>query len=321
MKHKGILLTVLLLISGTLFSQVIDLRGAWKFHIGDNSSWSSKDFNDASWESIEVPSAWEDQGFNGYDGFAWYRIRFDGRRLNKNEFYYLNLGFIDDADQVFLNGKFVGFSGQLPPKFKTAYNNERRYTLPNDLINFSGMNTIAVRVFDVVHGGGIIDGDIGIYAAGRNNRLLIDLQGIWQFTPSRNEERVKNNLAWENIMVPSPWEYQGYPKYDGFGWYKRTFTIPKDFTKESLVLILGKIDDFDKVYFNGTLIGSTNDHQPFGSSHSYEEVRVYSIPPTLLVRNGINTIEVLVEDTGNIGGIYEGTVGITTRSNYERYFQ
>jgi hypothetical protein len=109
-------------------------------------------------------------------------------------------------------------------------------------------------------------------------------------------------------------------KIDGFVFYKKKFNIPANFTKQPLVLMLGKIDDFDRVYFNGKFIGSTNDRKPFGSSHSYEENRVYGIPAELIKYNGPNTIEVLVEDTGNFGGIYEGIIGITTRSTFEKFF-
>ena len=311
---------ILAFIYPAVHAQVINLKGRWKFHVGDDASWSATKFNDSQWESIQVPSAWEDQGFNGYDGFAWYRIKFDGRRLDKDQVYYINLGFIDDADEAYLNGTFIGFSGQCPPKFKTAYNSERKYVLPSTLIDFAGENTLAIRVFDVGQGGGIVDGDIGIYSVSEGARLLIDLQGIWSFATSKRGERISSEGNWVNMMVPGPWEFQGYARYDGFGWYKRTFTVPSNFTKEPLVLLLGKIDDFDKVFLNGTLIGSTNDGRPYGISRSFEKSRVYDIPQHLLKRTGTNTIEILVEDMGNVGGIYEGVIGITTRSNYVRYF-
>ena len=85
--------------------------------------------------------------------------------------------------------------------------------------------------------------------------------------------------------------------------------------------MLGKIDDFDRVYLNGKLIGKTKDHEGFGASNSYREDRAYPIPADALRRNGSNTIEILVEDIGNIGGIYEGIIGITTKDNYERFFR
>lgn len=292
--------------------QVINLNAKWKFQIGDNQLWAAREYNDNNWESIIVPASWEDEGYNGYDGFAWYRIKFDGRKLNQESFYFINLGYIDDADEVYLNGELIGFSGSCAPKFKTAYNTERRYHIPQHLINYQGENTVAVRVFDGVHRGGITDGSLGIYRIVTNAKLLIDLQGIWSFALSTNGERIQVNSKWQNILVPSPWEFQGH-KYDGFAWYKKTFKLPANFTKADVVLLLGLIDDFDKVYVNGKLIGSTNDHKRYGSSSSYLQNRKYNLPQDILIRNGINTIEVLVEDIGNVGGIYEGLIGIALK--------
>ncbi|HLZ16893.1 MAG TPA: beta galactosidase jelly roll domain-containing protein [Cyclobacteriaceae bacterium] len=320
MKYLFLFIAASLLKFTPGIAQEVNLKGHWKFHIGDKATWSSTHFDDADWEVIYAPSPWEDEGFNGYDGFAWYRKKFDGHQLEKGENYYLNIGFIDDADEVYLNEKLIGFSGSMPPRFKTAYNSERKYPIPNEAINFDGDNVIAIRVFDVTLGGGIIEGDLGIYRAAKN-RMLVDLQGLWDFVPVGDREE-KENVEWKKIIVPSSWEHQGY-RYDGLAWYKRTFVIDSKIIDrdEDLVLLLGKIDDFDKTYLNGKLIGRTNDGQPFGQSDSYERLRVYPIPLNLLKKKAPNTIEVLVEDMGNIGGIYEGPVGITTRTAYERYFK
>jgi len=316
---RACLLLIALLLSGVSFAQVIRLNGSWKFHIDDNNSWASPAFDDSKWESIYVPSTWEDEGFHGYDGFAWYRKKFDGKRLDKKDSYYLNLGFIDDCDEVYLNGKLIGFSGHMPPKFKTAYNSERRYTVPTDVINFNGENTIAIRVYDGMHRGGITDGELGIYVWEEHKHLLVDLRGLWSFSFSEDERPLKNP-EWENIMVPQAWEQQGYRGYDGFAWYRKTFTLPTD-SNEPLILMLGKIDDFDRAYVNGVLIGSTNDHSPFGMSKAYLRERAYVIPATALKKKGVNVVEVLVEDMGDWGGIYEGLIGIATKSNYEKYFK
>lgn len=299
-------------MGNSVFAQVINFSAKWKFQIGDNQSWSSPHYNDSKWELIPAPAAWEDHGYHGYDGFAWYRIKFDGRKLNKESLYYINLGYIDDADEAYLNGELIGFSGQCTPKFKTAYNSERKYHLPQHLLNYNGENTIAIRVFDGMLRGGITDGDLGIYKISANTKLLIDLQGVWSFAMSKTGERIADKSKWQNILVPSPWEFQGH-KYDGFAWYKKAFELPANFTNADVVLLLGLIDDFDKVYVNGKLIGSTNDHKPFGKSSSYLQPRKYKIPQEILIRNGTNTIEVLVEDIGNFGGIYDGLIGITLK--------
>ncbi len=299
------------------FAQVVSLSGQWKFRIGDDPHYSAVEWDDSKWKNMYAPTAWEEEGYNGYDGFAWYRKKFDGHELDRSESYILNLGFIDDCDEIYLNGRLIGFSGSMPPNFKTAYNSERKYAIPQEAINFQGVNTIAIRVFDVTQGGGIIDGRIGIYEAERNH-LLLNLQGVWSFT---KEDQHAATGDWKKINVPGPWEHQGYYKYDGFARYKRTFTLPKDFTNEPLILLLGKIDDFDKTYLNGQVIGSTNDHREYGDSESFSKLRAYPIPEKILKRNAVNTIEVIVEDMGNIGGIYEGPIGITTSNFYRKYFK
>lgn len=315
------LLFILLgLLPQLLSAQVVDLRGAWKFHIDDKPAWASPEFDDSSWENLFTPAAWEEEGFHGYDGFAWYRRTFDGRKLDKNTNYYLGLGFIDDCDEVYLNGKLVGFSGSMPPHFKTAYNTERKYPVPNEIINFSGTNTIAIRVFDLTLSGGIVDGRLGIYKLKEADHIAIGLQGVWSFAPIRRMELTGTELSWKNIMVPGPWEYQGYTKYDGYARYQRTFYLPDHLINVPLVLLLGKIDDFDKTYINGKLVGATHDGKPFGRSQSYSQQRAYPIPAGVL-NKGTNTIDILVEDMGNLGGLYVGTVGIARMDDYQKYLK
>ncbi len=319
---KFLYLFIALTISISASTQVIKLGGEWKFRVGDKMTWSNAKYDDSDWDQIKVPSNWEDEGFNGYDGFAWYRQKFDGTKLLKEESYYLNLGNIDDCDEVYVNGKLVGVSGSMPPKFKTAYQTERRYLLTNDVIDFQGENLIAVRIFDATGGGGIVEGDIGIYRSPKS-RMIIDLAGLWQFAKTRNEKPLDASAEWTKMMVPSAWEHQGYYKYDGYAWYRKTFTLPANFLEkdEEIVLMLGKIDDFDKTYLNGKLIGKTNDGEDYGASRSFEKMRAYTIPEGLLKKDAANVIEILVEDMGNTGGIYEGPIGITTRTAYQRYFK
>src|SRR5262245_27261333 len=84
LKTAGIVMATLLLdtfASGiTAHAQdarrIVSLAGAWKFEIGDNPRYRERDFDDSKWEKIRVPGAWENQGFPGYDGFAWYRRSF-----------------------------------------------------------------------------------------------------------------------------------------------------------------------------------------------------------------------------------------------------
>ncbi len=112
----------------------LDLEGNWRFSIGDDTAWSSPDFNDNNWEKIKVPAAWEDQGFHGYNGFAWYRKTFTVPKELVGSNFVLSAGLIDDVDQTFINGKLIGMSGGFPPQYATAYDAYREYYISKDFL-------------------------------------------------------------------------------------------------------------------------------------------------------------------------------------------
>lgn len=303
------------------YRKIIDLKGYWKFNIGDKEIWSDPDFNDSEWSDIFVPAAWEGEGFHGYDGFAWYRVNFELKK-DERESYYIELGYIDDADQVYLNGEMIGYTGGFPPDFYTAYQSYRRYYLPTELLN-DGINTLAIRVYDTVLDGGILKGNIGIYVREDLPEDVYLLEGIWDF---KSSDRTNRNGPWREIMVPSFWKsmkfMHGYKKgitFSGMATYEKTFMLPEFLQDENnLVVVLGKIDDFDEVFLNGVKIGETNDHKPFGASDSYRQYRVYGLYESSLNRYGVNTLTVQVTDLGGDAGIYEGPIAITTTEQYNR---
>ena len=309
------------------WDRVLNLKGYWKFSIGDNKKWSDPKYIDRDWEEIKVPSNWEDQGFNGYNGYAWYRKTFDGTSLeNKHINYNLFLGHIDDVDEVYLNGHKIGFSGAFPPKFKTAYNAFRNYYIPKEYINFNGRNLLAVRVFDSEISGGIVSGDVGIYVNEQDRDLAVNLRGLWDFTIEEQIFRASTredffdsekhlppaDSKWSKISVPGEWEHQGYNNFNGTAWYRKQFTIPKELEGEDLVLVLGKIDDFDHTYLNGKWIGSTNYH---------DRLRIYTISSSMFKAGAVNILLVYVKDTQQRGGMYDGPIGIMKQAEFTRYYR
>ncbi|HEX9250992.1 MAG TPA: hypothetical protein VF870_02065, partial [Ignavibacteriaceae bacterium] len=97
---------------------VLDLSGRWKFSLGDDQRWKDVRYDDRNWEKIYAPSSWENQGFHGYDGYAWYRNSFKLTSDLKTKDFYLVLGFVDDVDQTFINGNLIGVSGGFPPDYR-----------------------------------------------------------------------------------------------------------------------------------------------------------------------------------------------------------
>lgn len=323
---SGILLLTMLattVVSAQEWQMVQDFRGQWKFELGDDMGWADPKYNDSGWEKMFVPSAWEDEGFPGYDGYAWYRKHFTISTDLKTRQLYLHLGVIDDVDEVYLNGHFIGFEGSFPPHFITAYAAQRIYQIPGEYLNSSGDNVVAVRVYDNELSGGILHGKPGLYEM--KNALTPDLSlaGTWKFRTGDSmawKEEGIHDADWKDVHVPAYWETQGMKGYDGYGWYRRTARIPMTLSDETLILVLGKIDDLDEVYFNGERIGRTGSmsdrYEENRVSDEYLTLRAYTIPPRLIKFGQENTIAVRVFDGFLHGGIYDGPIGIVTRTRF-----
>ena len=316
---------LLLVISSGLaqdYQKIKNLNGSWKFSIGDDQSWALPNYNDSNWESITVPSAWENQGFNGYDGYAWYRTNFSLSQNIERDNFYLQLGNIDDVDEVFINGKRIGKSGNFPPHFATAYNSNRIYAVPVEYLKNN--NTIAVRVYDDIGEGGIIRGDISLLIDRSAVPLDINMQGTWKFkTGKYAHEDIANIKNWDDIIVPGFWENQGYKNYDGYACYAYELQIDSDVITDKMILLLGKIDDIDQVFINGVLIGQSGPFQPstvYERSNSYKQSRAYYIPDSLLKSDENILITIRVYDHSGGGGIYKGSIGLVSQSNYIQYW-
>ncbi len=302
------------------------LRGEWKFELGDDMKHSEPRYDDSKWETIYAPSSWEDEGFPGYDGYAWYRKHFKSSPDWEKKTLALHLGNIDDVDEVYLNGHLIGSHGLFPPDYVTAYNENRVYTFSSAYLSPNGDNVIAIRVYDQELSGGILRGRLGVYEDVDAIQLDVQLSTAWKFktgdSANWKETRYSDN-HWEKIIVPSFWEARDYREYDGFGWYRITFRVPSNLLEQRLILLLGKIDDFDETFLNGMKIGSTGNMKSrdvqIPGSDAYLQQRAYSIPSDYLRANQENVLAVRVYDGFKDGGIYSRPIGIVTRDKFTKW--
>jgi len=123
------------------------------------------------------------------------------------------------------------------------------------------------------------------------------------------KEPAFDDSQWTAINSSIYWETQGYPKYDGYAWYRFHFYLPSSLKaqsvlKDSLRIFLNKVDDDEVTYFNGQLIGKTD---------GYNAVREYHISANapFLKWDADNVIAVRVLDTGGNGGMYGGNTAIS----------
>jgi sialate O-acetylesterase len=153
----------------------LNLTGRWKIHTGDNKEWKAAEFDDKDWKRIQVPAAWENEALPEYDGYAWYRVNFRVPADFMNGDLYLTLGKIDDVDDVYLNGKYIGgvYDLKRDGEFRRSgmeYNARRIYKIDASLLKRGELNTLAVRVYDGQGEGGIYEGPVGIMSADNYRR-------------------------------------------------------------------------------------------------------------------------------------------------------
>ena len=151
----------------------------------------------------------------------------------------------------------------------------------------------------------------------------LDLAGVWKFKGDWIESGLGEgwqkpeyeDTAWKDLQVPGSWEEQGintpnprWPSeqpddgYNGYAWYRKHFTVPADWAGVPVTIEFGAMDDYDWVYLNGQMVGSTTTGEPWGES------RRYDIPVGLLKPGADNVIAVRISDKGGQGGITEGPV-------------
>jgi len=158
----------------------------------------------------------------------------------------------------------------------------------------------------------------------------VDLSSGWKFQLGDDPAFAQpdfDDSRWNPIDVDRTWTKQGYDQERGFAWYRIRVLIPSSLPqsaalKDSLIFNLGRIDDFDQVYLNGSLIGENLRNVEPGSEpgDAYKDLdysfwdrqRRYCLPADhpLIKWDQENLIAVRVFDWGAPGGIYAGEMSV-----------
>lgn len=142
----------------------VPLNGPWRFHIGDDPRWSSPDFDDSAWETVDLTpapgahdddvglpgyvSGWSRRGHAGYTGYAWYRIRIT---VDGDQGIPLALAgptLVDSAYQLYVDGKLLGGSGVFTGATPTVHGvRPSVFSLPSAPSAGTQTHVIAFRVW------------------------------------------------------------------------------------------------------------------------------------------------------------------------------
>jgi len=182
----------------------------WKFKPGDDMSYSTTGLDDSGWKQIKTGQTWDKQGYQDLDGFAWYRVKFNLPVSVKEDSYLkdslrIYLGKIDDFDEVFLNGKILGYNGitlpssaSLPDSFNiepSPWYKERNYviTSDDDRLLWDKENVLAVRVWD--------RGGLGGMYAGKPVIRMVDVGDYIEMGYNDQSFYFKNGIAYNTLGI------------------------------------------------------------------------------------------------------------------------
>jgi len=177
------------------------LKNEWKFILGDNINYKNNGYIITEWKSIYSGDSWENQSYDKTDGFGWYvqdvvipsKVK---RKIYNSGGLSLYLGTVDDADEVYLNGKLIAKTGQFPPTYEGYYERERNYIINPDDVLWGQKNRIAVRVYDGGGNGGITGKNIYLKIIGEEADIVV----IPKF-PSKERVFLSTNNLTANILI------------------------------------------------------------------------------------------------------------------------
>jgi beta-galactosidase len=92
-----------------------NFNSGWKLFIGDEPAAKDINYNDAAWQSITLPHAWnEDEAFSKQiaehsDTVTWYRKKFSLPPASKGQKIFIEFEGIRQAGDFYVNGNLVGF--------------------------------------------------------------------------------------------------------------------------------------------------------------------------------------------------------------------
>ena len=131
----------------------LSLEG-WRFRVdpmanGHEKGFFKEAFDDSRWKKLKI-GAWEEQGYPGYDGIAWYRLRFHMPEKIDSEAVELAFGAVDESAWVWLNGVYIGQHDIGP----NGWNRPFALDVTKE-IRWNAENLLVVRVEDTTNAGGI----------------------------------------------------------------------------------------------------------------------------------------------------------------------
>ncbi|OGH56668.1 MAG: hypothetical protein A3G34_05135 [Candidatus Lindowbacteria bacterium RIFCSPLOWO2_12_FULL_62_27] len=137
---------------------------------------------------------------------------------------------------------------------------------------------------------------------------ILSINHAWRFRPDPHDTGLRDewfrtdfdDSRWSMIDAGKTWESQGFPEYDGVGWYRKRIDIPADWKGTIVRLAASGVDDEYDVYVNGTFVR----HHGEKPDRSVWNWQTYTRLDPHLEFGKANTLAIRVNDWGGGGGIW-----------------
>ncbi len=140
-------------------AKIMRLAENWFFKLdpwlqGSVEKWGEGEIHEALWPKVRMGASWEEQGFAGYSGVAWYRTQFRPEVSWRGEKLWLVLGKVEGEIEVWVNNKNVEVSPRSQDSLALP---SRRADLTAHVL-FNQENSLVIRI----KGNGSIGKPVGI---------------------------------------------------------------------------------------------------------------------------------------------------------------
>lgn len=156
--HKKVssCIITLLLIFSCLFLSGCGVDDTKFFSLDDSWSYAIDESTPAAWQPLSF-SALQNLThlFPGTEGYVWLRNEFSIPDNLKDKEISVYLGKVRVAAEVWLNGEYIGIAGRMPPEDFVPGNKANYFSLPKQLLNKNGSNTLTIHIY-VNGSGGIL---------------------------------------------------------------------------------------------------------------------------------------------------------------------
>ncbi len=272
------------------------------YDLGLKGNWQANDFDDSSWQNVQIPGGFNDLGVADAPAVCWFRKEITLPDPLPKSPAALQLGVVERMDTTYINGKWTGASAWVE--------NPRVYSVGDGVLK-PGKNNITVRVFKTKPYGGFM-GKPETLRLALGDGTVIPLAGDWKGAVSVDARPPHlMPLGFENWPVMPSVLYQGMIEplaplaLTGAIWYQGEANAPHAYQYRTLLPAM--IGDWRKLFGQGDFpfyivsLPAFAHHRDTPGDDAWAELREAQAIAAQSVKNGGLAVTI---DTGEADNIH-----------------